>query len=438
MSSSPNESKTLCDYLVVEEAVNYGSDTSVHGDTGTMSDSLMPEAQPSNTPYPFSERGDASAPLAQHSASGSDETIITNPLDEQQQLLVQQEENAQRRVQMVATLKRQRDYVFTPPSMEERLRQAAGQTLATWVIGHEPKTPAEVVSCQALRERYLEPHLTTQSQYKARLDMQARGAQVPPIKGIPILLFAGETVSEEEDAFVHLVHHVRRLSNMFALRASAHAADVRLKRKLRYDYAKLKARGQLRKRTRYASATKVAASAGQSVANNPPTRTTSGEERPRSREDHGHDAQNHPKCKGSLAEGVSQTSMNYQILGTLATLPDTGIGPDDDVVSVVSRHEIDDTHAHRAKSVAAGVPVEAHENVVLEVKGLQETLGKTQCMLAAMQIRLQAMEQAQTRSEAQLDLLIRLQQSGGSAFVVGASASKFTWEGSRYGLSKPT
>uniref|UniRef100_A0AAV1TEW7 Uncharacterized protein n=1 Tax=Peronospora matthiolae TaxID=2874970 RepID=A0AAV1TEW7_9STRA len=134
MSSSPNGSEALCDYLGIEEEVDYGSDTSVR---------------------------DASAPPARHTASGSDETIIANPLDEQQQLLVQREENAQRYGQMAATLERQRDYVFTPPSMEERLRQAAGQTLATWVIGHGPKTPEEVVSCQALRERYLEPHLTT-------------------------------------------------------------------------------------------------------------------------------------------------------------------------------------------------------------------------------------------------------------------------------------
>uniref|UniRef100_A0AAV1V0L5 Uncharacterized protein n=1 Tax=Peronospora matthiolae TaxID=2874970 RepID=A0AAV1V0L5_9STRA len=127
--------------------------------------------------------------------------------------------------------------------------------------------------------------------------------------------------------------------------------------------------------------------------------------------------------------------MSFQTQGNLATLPGTGIGLDDDVVSVVSRHEIDDTHAHRAKSVAAGVPVEAHEKLVLEVSGLQEALGKSQCMMDAMQSRLQAMEQAQTQSEAQLDLLIRLQQSGA---VPLSSAQAPPWEGSRYGLSKPT
>uniref|UniRef100_A0AAV1TJM2 Uncharacterized protein n=1 Tax=Peronospora matthiolae TaxID=2874970 RepID=A0AAV1TJM2_9STRA len=118
MSSSPNESKALCDYLGIEEEVDYGSDTSVRGDAGTMSGSLMPEAQLLNTPNPFAERGGASAPPAQYAASGSDETLITNPLDEQQQLLVQREENAQHHVQMATTLERQRDYVFTPPSVE--------------------------------------------------------------------------------------------------------------------------------------------------------------------------------------------------------------------------------------------------------------------------------------------------------------------------------
>ena len=91
---------------------------------------------------------------------------------------------------MVTTLRNQRDYVFTPPSVEEHLRQTIGQSLATWTIGPVAASAEEGASGQALCERYLEPSLTTQSQYKARLEMQARGAPVPPMKGIPILLFS--------------------------------------------------------------------------------------------------------------------------------------------------------------------------------------------------------------------------------------------------------
>uniref|UniRef100_M4BK35 Uncharacterized protein n=1 Tax=Hyaloperonospora arabidopsidis (strain Emoy2) TaxID=559515 RepID=M4BK35_HYAAE len=314
---------------------------------------------------------------------------------------------------MVTTFKNQRDYVFTPLSVEERLRETTGQTLATWTIGPGATSPERVASGEPLRERYLEPYLTTQSQYKARLEMKARGARVRPIEGIPIRLFAGETTEEEDDAFVRWVHRTRRLSSMYALRASANVAEVRLKRKLQYDYAKLKARGQLRYRTRYASATTVATSAGQTVTTNQPTDTTSGGKWPRSRDDPGHDVQKHPRSMGNLAEGVSRTPMGFPTQGTLATLPDTGISHDDDVVSVFSRHETDDSYAHRAACVGvAGVPVADHEKLILEVKGLQETLGKIRCMLDAMKSCLQVMERAQTRSEAQLDLLIRLQKFG--------------------------
>ena len=51
---------------------------------------------------------------------------------------------------MVTTLKNQRDYVFTPLSVEELLRQTSGQTLATWTIGPAAASLEEVASGQAL------------------------------------------------------------------------------------------------------------------------------------------------------------------------------------------------------------------------------------------------------------------------------------------------
>uniref|UniRef100_M4BQ35 Uncharacterized protein n=1 Tax=Hyaloperonospora arabidopsidis (strain Emoy2) TaxID=559515 RepID=M4BQ35_HYAAE len=206
---------------------------------------------------------------------------------------------------MVTTLKNQRDYVFTPLSVEERLRQTTGQTLATWTVGPVAASPEEGESGQTLRDRYLEPYLTTQRQYKVRLKMQARGAPVPPIKGVPILLFAGKTTTSFAGCTALVV------SSMYALRASVSVVDVRLERKLRHDYAKLTARGQLRNRTRYASATTVTTTAGQTVTTNPPTHTTSGGKRPWSRDDPDHDVQKRQSCRRVISYSHEFSDSGY-------------------------------------------------------------------------------------------------------------------------------
>ena len=245
-----------------------------------------------------------------------------------------------------------------------------------------------------------------------RLQTQARGAPVPPIKGIPILLFPGETQDEEDSAFVRWVHRVRRLSSMYSLRASADLADVRLERKLRYDYAKLKARGQLRMRRRYASATPVAASSGQPEAQDPPTYTTIGVKRTWSHDDPVPDVQKHQRRTGNLAGVEPQTPMSFPTRGNPSTLPDTGIDLCDDVAQVAVPRGNGGSLSHQAASVVAGVPVEDHEKLVLQVKALQEALAETQSAMDAMRARIQLLEHGLTRSEAHVDLLIRLQQSG--------------------------
>uniref|UniRef100_A0AAV1TW54 Uncharacterized protein n=1 Tax=Peronospora matthiolae TaxID=2874970 RepID=A0AAV1TW54_9STRA len=214
----------------------------------------------------------------------------------------------------------------------------------------------------------------------------------------------------EDNVSIRWVHGVRRLSNMHALHESASVADIRLERKFCYDFARLKAIGRMRgvSRSRYASAASPVASLRQSFDANSPALTTKSEK---------HDA--HQDELGSLAEGESHTPMSFQTQGTHATSPDIDRDHDDGVVEVPAPHGTISSLAYQATPVAVGVSSEIHAELVKKVEDLGETLGQTQNALCEVQsrletlegdcARLQMMESRQTRVEAQLDLLIRMQ-----------------------------
>ena len=123
--------------------------------------------------------------------------------------------------------------MFSTPDVEQRLRQTEGHSLSTWVIVPKDTLPEDIAFRKVLNERYLEPFLTTQGQYKAHLESLARGISVRPINGVPILLFAGELPEEEDNQFIRWVYRTRHLSSVLSLRESASVADVRLERNLR-------------------------------------------------------------------------------------------------------------------------------------------------------------------------------------------------------------
>ncbi|CAI5728966.1 unnamed protein product [Peronospora effusa] len=127
---------------------------------------------------------------------------------------------------------------------------------------------------------------------------------------------------------------------------------------MRYDYAKLKARGKLKsQRTHYASATQhpnvlatpVAASPRQAEAANPPTPTITGEKRQRQQADPAHDAQKRTRRMGSPVEGESQTPMISTTRDNPSTLPDTGFDHGGDASAVDAPHGTEGSTAHRAK-----------------------------------------------------------------------------------------
>ena len=100
--------------------------------------------------------------------------VITNPLDEQQNL-VASEECAKRRSEALTHLAEQRDCVFRAPSDEERLRGATGRSLSGWCAGPEVTTPSEIAARTALRTRLLQTTFMSFNRYRTRLDRQARG-----------------------------------------------------------------------------------------------------------------------------------------------------------------------------------------------------------------------------------------------------------------------
>lgn len=109
------------------------------------------------------------------------------------------------------------EYRFTPSIVEERLRQTTGHSLATWIVGPYATEPKEIAKRKTLEEKHLMPVVTTHSEYKARLAMQARGASVPSTSGIPIIISSGETMEEDDDLIVIWVQKSRCLRSVVAL-----------------------------------------------------------------------------------------------------------------------------------------------------------------------------------------------------------------------------
>uniref|UniRef100_M4C2L2 Uncharacterized protein n=1 Tax=Hyaloperonospora arabidopsidis (strain Emoy2) TaxID=559515 RepID=M4C2L2_HYAAE len=199
---------------------------------------------------------------------------------------------------------------------------------------------------------------------------------------------------------------------MSALPSSASRADVRQERKLRYEFAKLKAKGQLRSlyRTQYAktvagpttTVSTVQKVAGHSVLIGEPfTPTPIGGKRVGVQADHQRDAQKRQRHTGSLAEGVPQTPMNFQTQGIHATSPDTGIDVYDNAASEVSPHGTVSSLARRATQEGVGVSAQAHKDLVSEVKRLRESFAHV----------LTALDQSVTKKKQLREILDQLQHA---------------------------
>uniref|UniRef100_H3H754 Uncharacterized protein n=1 Tax=Phytophthora ramorum TaxID=164328 RepID=H3H754_PHYRM len=220
------------------EEVDYGSDTCLREEEEEPPRGRTTDKRDLRTPNPFVERSDAVSALTALRTTSSlpsrdedepmEANVVSNNLDEvQSQQLAAMEEapRAQRPIARPLLHPSRRDYGFEPRDPNEVARLAASQLLNDYVIGPAAHSNEEAAQREDLRQRLLTPQLTTQREYRERLQLQARGASVPQMR----------TERQEQDVaqFELWVEGARMLSSIVALPASFKKDDVLLERRLR-------------------------------------------------------------------------------------------------------------------------------------------------------------------------------------------------------------
>uniref|UniRef100_H3H1W1 Uncharacterized protein n=1 Tax=Phytophthora ramorum TaxID=164328 RepID=H3H1W1_PHYRM len=324
-----------------------------------------------------------------------------------------------------------------------------------YVIGPAAHSNEEVAQREDLRQRLLTPQLTTQREYRERLQLQARGASVPQMRTYPVVLLAGERQEQDVAQFELWVEGDRKLSSIVALQASFKKYDVLLERRLLFVFAMLKAKRQLpsgfqprpARAPQHAPPSSADLPQGESSAAAAQSQSLSSDRSPTyCREASPQGAvdrfdQKRPRRQGSLAGGVPQTPMSSASGGTLATSPDTGIDFGGDAEPQSVPRGSGDYPTHRATPAAAMShwvhrseredTWDAMGSLRREVAHLRETLYQAENAYnrswheidqlrervdwfevpAALAIRVSDLERGLARLEGQVDLLLRLQQS---------------------------
>ncbi|ETP48308.1 hypothetical protein F442_05924, partial [Phytophthora nicotianae P10297] len=394
--------------------------------------------------------------------------IISNDLDGAQSRQIAGESHARpnRPVArpIMGTSRRDYGYVRTNPAVTAR--RAALQLLDTYTCGPSAITTDEVVQRQTLRERYLTPQVTTTAEDRERLRQQLKGEPVPSMQTVPVVLAEGETTGAYEAQFQNWMGLARRLRSDDALRASFSETDIRLERRLRFDFAKrqTKRRTSGQRPSRYEAPPPPAPAIDSPAHDHEPAATATGQSpspaidlssphsssgkrvapgdsvaRPSgdsSTSDPDHKRQRRQDSPAVVAPRTPTSSVNA---GNLATSQDTGFDPGVDAapsgaphgcgtpLARRAEHEEDErpldslaasfveflslrSHARSVSAYVAGVDRSSHR-LANDLEDVERHVGWLES-LQAMQQRGADLERQVAQLQGQLDLLVRMQPYG--------------------------
>ncbi|EGZ11655.1 hypothetical protein PHYSODRAFT_250777 [Phytophthora sojae] len=231
------------------------------------------------------------------------------------------------------------DYGFRPRDTAEARRQAFQPSLALQAIGPAARTPEELALRTSLRERLITPQSMTVVEYRERLRLQAQQKSLHAMRPYPVVLSPGEDSIEYEARFESWAEPSRKLSSMDALRASFSEVDVRIERKLRFDFAKVRAKRSLSTLAQPQTQFSAARFASSSIPAAP------------SREGVNAVAQGQPRSN------VADPAASQLIAGKRGTAGVPALSP-----------RGTDSHAHRAEPVEAAVGAFATQDELLEAR----------------------------------------------------------------------
>uniref|UniRef100_A0AAV1UTL3 Uncharacterized protein n=1 Tax=Peronospora matthiolae TaxID=2874970 RepID=A0AAV1UTL3_9STRA len=196
------------------------------------------------------------------------------------------------------------------------------------------------------------------------------------MRTIPVVLFPGETEAGNDVVFTRWVHRYHHLPRLWNLQDSTSLANVRLERKLRFDFATQKAKGQLRSfyRTRYAAAATYPHSSVPAAAA-PSTPAPTGGKRYGST-DPKDDVQKRQRHADNPATVELRTPTSSPTPGTLAAVPSTGTDRRDNVAAGFYQHGTVDLLARQLEQALVGESRRVVDHSVHEVQSLCDRVAR--------------------------------------------------------------